>query len=48
MKRRRFLVLPGAIAAAGAFAADPERQWYEAAAAMKRLAESWGDQPYGP
>ena len=25
----------------------PERRWYEAAAAMKRLAESWGDQPYG-
>ncbi len=25
----------------------PDRKWYEAAAAMKRLAESWGDQPYG-
>jgi tRNA(Arg) A34 adenosine deaminase TadA len=25
----------------------PERRWFEAAAAMKRLAESWGDQPYG-
>ena len=25
----------------------PERRWYEAAAAMKRLAESAGDQPYG-
>ena len=24
-----------------------DRRWYEAAAAMKRLAESWGDQPYG-
>ena len=24
-----------------------ERRWYEAASAMKRLAESWGDQPYG-
>jgi tRNA(adenine34) deaminase len=24
-----------------------ERRWYEAAAAMKRRAESWGDQPYG-
>ena len=24
-----------------------ERRWYEAAAAMKRLAQSWGDQPYG-
>ena len=25
----------------------PEKRWYEAALAMKRLAESWGDQPYG-
>jgi len=25
----------------------PDRQWYEAAAAMERLARSWGDQPYG-
>lgn len=25
----------------------PERRWYDAAEAMKRLAESWGDQPYG-
>lgn len=25
----------------------PDRRWYEAAAAMKRMAESWGDQPYG-
>lgn len=30
-------------------AADPGsgRRWFEAAVAMKRLAESWGDQPYG-
>jgi tRNA(Arg) A34 adenosine deaminase TadA len=28
-------------------AEGPDRRWYEAAAAMKRLAESWGDQPYG-
>ena len=27
--------------------AGPESRWYEAAAAMKRLAESWGDQGYG-
>jgi tRNA(Arg) A34 adenosine deaminase TadA len=27
--------------------AKPERRWYEAAALMKRLAESSGDQPYG-
>lgn len=26
---------------------EPEMRWYEAAAEMKRLAESWGDQPYG-
>jgi tRNA(adenine34) deaminase len=25
----------------------PERRWYDAALAMQRLAESWGDQPYG-
>ena len=26
---------------------EPDRRWYEAAASMKRLAESWGDQSYG-
>lgn len=26
---------------------EPSPEWYEAAAAMKRLAESWGDQAYG-
>ena len=26
---------------------EPDRKWYDAAASMKRLAESWGDQPYG-
>jgi tRNA(adenine34) deaminase len=25
----------------------PEQRWFEAAASMQRLAESWGDQPYG-
>ncbi len=25
----------------------PDSRWYEAAASMKLLAESWGDQPYG-
>jgi tRNA(Arg) A34 adenosine deaminase TadA len=25
----------------------PERRWYDAADSMKRLAESWGDQPFG-
>lgn len=27
--------------------AKPEKRWFDAAAAMKRLAESWGDQSYG-
>ncbi len=31
----------------GLASAESERRWYEAAAAMKRLAESWGDQSYG-
>lgn len=26
---------------------EPETRWYEAAAEMRRLAQSWGDQPYG-
>lgn len=26
---------------------SPEQRWFEAAASMKLLAESWGDQPYG-
>lgn len=26
---------------------EADRRWYEAAASMKRLAESWGDQSYG-
>ena len=26
---------------------QPELRWYEAAAEMRRLAESWGDQSYG-
>jgi tRNA(adenine34) deaminase len=47
LKRRRFLALPAALAALGAYAAGPERRWYEAALAMKQLAQSWGDQPYG-
>jgi tRNA(Arg) A34 adenosine deaminase TadA len=47
MKRRRFLLLPAAFVAFHARAGDPERKWYESALAMKRLAESRGDQPYG-
>lgn len=26
---------------------SPDVRWYEAAEAMRRLAQSWGDQPYG-
>ena len=52
---RRSVMAGAAIALVGgpARAADagpsgaPERRWYEAAAAQKRLAESWGDQGYG-
>lgn len=43
------LLLAGAGVKAGAQSgADrPEPRWYEAAVRMKRLAQSWGDQPYG-
>lgn len=33
--------------ATNAFAQSPQRRFYEAADALKRLAQSWGDQPYG-
>ena len=36
-----------AVAAEPSSPISPEQRWYDAAAAMKRLAESWGDQPYG-
>lgn len=26
---------------------EPDRKWYDASVSMKRLAQSWGDQPYG-
>jgi tRNA(adenine34) deaminase len=32
---------------AASSAGKPEQRWYEAAVSMRRLAESWGDQPYG-
>ena len=32
---------------AQAIGSEPERRWYEAASEMRRLAQSWGDQPYG-
>ncbi|MEJ8846990.1 nucleoside deaminase [Variovorax rhizosphaerae] len=37
----------GSYAAGRAFPAVPDGSWYQAAAAQKSLAESWGDQPYG-
>jgi tRNA(Arg) A34 adenosine deaminase TadA len=37
----------GAKARAQSRAVEPELRWYEAAVRMKRLADSWGDQPYG-
>lgn len=36
-----------ALWARSADAITPERKWYDAALAMLRQAESWGDQPYG-
>jgi tRNA(Arg) A34 adenosine deaminase TadA len=36
-------VMPPALAAPE----SPDPKWYEAAAEMRRLAESWGDQSYG-
>lgn len=40
---------PLAVRAAGTVSAPPtpELRWYRMAEAMKRLAVSWGDQPYG-
>jgi tRNA(adenine34) deaminase len=34
-------------ARAQAVGRDPDIRWYRAAAEMRRLAQSWGDQPYG-
>jgi tRNA(Arg) A34 adenosine deaminase TadA len=49
LQRRRLLAMAAALAAPGVYAdaAPPERRWYAAAEAMRRLALSWGDQPYG-
>ena len=44
------IVVAGRLASAAERSAaihKPERRWYDAAASMRRLAESWGDQPYG-
>jgi tRNA(adenine34) deaminase len=49
LQRRRLLAIAAALAAplVRADAASSERRWYDAAEAMRRLALSWGDQPYG-
>ena len=47
MRRRAFIALPLGLAPLGSSAHASDRAWYESAVAMKRLAESWGDQPYG-
>lgn len=42
------MILCAAALSHGARASDARaRRWYEAAEAMRRLAESWGDQSYG-
>ncbi len=51
--RRKVLVTVGGVSLAGAAraredaTAHPHARWYEAADSMKRLARTWGDQPYG-
>lgn len=49
LQRRRLLAIAAILVATRvrADAAPPQRRWYEGAEAMRRLALSWGDQPYG-
>ena len=47
LRRRQVLVLASFLPALRAHSAPPEQRWYDAAEAMRRLASSWGDQPYG-
>jgi tRNA(Arg) A34 adenosine deaminase TadA len=49
LRRRRLLALCAVLAApwTRADVASPDRRWYDAAEAMRRLAVSRGDQPYG-
>lgn len=49
LHRRHFIVMGAVLVGcrADADAAPPQRAWYSAAEAMRRLALSWGDQPYG-
>ena len=49
LQRRQLLALLALLSAPRirAQADPPERRWFDAAEAMRRLALSWGDQPYG-
>lgn len=49
LRRRHLLALVAVLVAprTRADAAPPDRRWYDAAEAMRRLAVSMGDQPYG-
>jgi tRNA(Arg) A34 adenosine deaminase TadA len=51
-RRQLCLVVAAAVTSAVARAepvppGHPDRRWYDAAESMRRLAMSWGDQPYG-
>ena len=41
------LVAGESLATGQSSSSEPDLAWYEAAASLRRLAESWGDQPYG-
>ena len=41
------LVVREPLAAGSSPHGEPDRKWYEAATSLKRMAESWGDEPYG-
>src|SRR5688572_9677131 len=49
LQRRHLLAIAAffAVPSVLAQAVRPERRWYAAAEAMRQLALSWGDQPYG-
>ncbi|HEY6087455.1 MAG TPA: hypothetical protein VIV84_06945 [Burkholderiaceae bacterium] len=52
LKRRGFVAIAAApwassVRTQAAEAAPPERRFHDAALAMRELALSWGDQPYG-
>ena len=53
VSRRHVCLFAGAllvarrVAAASEAVVHPDRKWYDAAESMRRLAISWGDEPYG-